>query len=367
MPNPIKLPDIPDAERTPLIEQLVALIETLAEKTQRQAETIQQLREAIAVLKGEKGKPTFKPSGMEDQRDPDKTDQGTGESTGKRAGSNKRSKTPDVPIHEDCLIGPTQAPPPGSRVKGYRDVVVQDLKIEAHNTRDRLEVWQTPDGEWLRGALPPTRQGQHVGPTVRADRLDQHHHCHVTQPLLREQLLDWGIDLSVGQIDALLSGHNEAFFTEKDQLLAVGLEVSTFITVDDSGARHQGRNGYVTQIGNDFFAWFSSAESKSRINFLQLLQAGAPFYGCNDEALVDWCEQGLPQAPRQGLADHPIAVIASAEAWEKHLDALGMATERHRRIATEGALLGGLLAKGLSRDLVNVSDGAGQFAILLHA
>ena len=218
-----------------------------------------------------------------------------------------------------------------------------------------------------RGALPPTRQGQHVGPTVRADRLDQHHPCHVTQPLLREQLLDWGIALSVGQIDALLSGHNEAFFTEKDQLLAVGLEVSTFITVDDSGARHQGRNGYVTQIGNDFFAWFSSAESKSRINFLQLLQAGAPFYGCNDEALVDWCEQGLPQAPRQGLADHPIAVIASAEAWEKHLDALGMATERHRRIATEGALLGGLLAKGLSRELAIVSDGAGQFAILLHA
>ena len=94
MPSPIKLPDIPDAERTPLIEQLVALIEILAEKTQQQAETIQPLREAIAVLKGEKGKPTFKPSGMEDPRDPDKTDPGTGESTGQRAGSNQRSKSP---------------------------------------------------------------------------------------------------------------------------------------------------------------------------------------------------------------------------------------------------------------------------------
>lgn len=367
MPSPIKLPDIPDAERTPLVEQLVELIETLAETTQRQAETIQQLRDEIAVLKGEKGKPAFKPSGMEDQSDPDKKAPGTGESTGKRAGSSKRSKTPDVVIHEDCVIAPTETPPPGSRFKGYRDFVVQDLKIEAHNTRYRLEVWQTPDGEWLRGELPPTLQGQHVGSSLRAYLLYQHHHCHVTQPLLREQLIEWGIDLSVGQIDALLSGHNEAFFAEKDQLLEVGLEVSSFITVDDSGARHQGRNGYVTQIGNDFFAWFSSTESKSRINFLELLQAGEPVYCINDEALTYWGEQGLPQALCQALAASPILKITTTAAWQAPLKTLGITSERHRRIATEGALLGGLLEKGLSRELAIVSDGAGQFAILLHA
>jgi hypothetical protein len=367
MPSPIELPDISEAERTALVEQLVELVETLAETTQRQAETIQQLRDEIAVLKGEKGKPTFKPSGMEDQSDPDKEAQGTGESTGKRAGSSKRSKTPDVPIHEDCVIRPTEKPPPGSRFKGYRDFAVQDLKIEAHNTRYRLQVWQTPDGEWLCGELPTTLQGGHFGPRLRAYLLYQHHHCHVTQPLLREQLLEWGIDLSVGQINALLSGHNAPFFAEKDQLLEVGLEVSSFITVDDSGARHQGRNGYVTQIGNDFFAWFSSTESKSRINFLQLLQAGEPVYCLNDEALTYWREQGLPQALRQALATSPVLEIATATAWEEHLKALGITKERHRRIATEGALLGGLLEKGLARELAIVSDGAGQFAILLHA
>jgi len=81
--------------------------------------------------------------------------------------------------------------------------------------------------------------------------LYQHHHCHVTQPLLHEQLRAWGIDISVGQIDVLLSGATEAFLAEKDALLITGLEVSRLISVDDSGARHQGKNGYVTQIGND--------------------------------------------------------------------------------------------------------------------
>jgi hypothetical protein len=79
----------------------------------------------------------------------------------------------------------------------------------------------------------------------------QHHHCHVTQALLHEQLCEWGVDISVGQVNALLGGTNDVLLTEKDQLLVTGLEVSRYITVDDSGARHQGENGYVTQIGND--------------------------------------------------------------------------------------------------------------------
>jgi len=49
------------------------------------------------------------------------------------------------------------------------------------------------------------------------------------------------------------------------------------------------------------------------------------------------------------------------------LDTLEITVERHRRMATEGALLGRLIESGFSLDLAIVSDGAGQFAILLHA
>jgi len=175
------------------------------------------------------------------------------------------------------------------------------------------------------------------------------------------------VDISVGQVDALLSGHNAAFFAEQDQLLVTGLQVSPLITVDDSGARHQGHNGDVTQIGNAWFAWFSSTSSKRRINFLELLHAGDISYGLNTHALDDLHEQGLPQEPLPRLeAQWPAGGISGAPCWEANLDALGIDSARHRRFATEGTLLGGLIDKGFSLDLVIVSDGAGQFAIPLH-
>jgi hypothetical protein len=215
--------------------------------------------------------------------------------------------------------------------------------------------------------VPAELNGGHFGAQLRRYVLYQHHHCHVTQPLLLEQLREWGIDISAGQIDALLSGANEDFLAEKDQLLVTGLAVSRHITVDDSGARHQGHNGYVTQIGNDWFAWFASTGSKSRINFLQLLHAGDITYTLNTHALSYLQEEHLPKAPLQRLQAQTPATITGIGAWSAHLDALGITCERHRRIATEGLLLGGLIEKGFSLDLVIVSDGAGQFAILLHA
>jgi hypothetical protein len=373
MPDRSPLPNIPEWQCTPLVEQLLELVESLLEKNREQAEHIQQLRDEIAVLKGQKAKPKFKPSGMDSETDGNTNSDDNGGANGsaggrgKRGGSSKRSKTQHLRIHETLEVAPKWPVPAGSRFKGYRDFIVQDLRIQPHNTRYRLEVWQTPDGERLLGELPAELNGGHFGAELRRYMLYQHHHCHVTQPLLHEQLREWGIDLSVGQVNALLSGATDEFLVEKDQLLVTGLQVSGYITVDDSGARHQGENGYVTQIGNDWFAWFASTGSKSRINFLQLLHAGNITYTLNVHALSYLHEERLPKEALRRLQAHTHTTIGEVACWEEHLDALGIERERHRRIATEGALLGGLIEKGFSLDLAIVSDGAGQFAVLLHA
>lgn len=194
-----------------------------------------------------------------------------------------------------------------------------------------------------------------------------YHQCQVTQPLLLEQLTEWDIDISSGQIDALLNGRKEAYHAEKDEILATGLRVSQSITVDDSGARHAGKKGYVLHIGNEFFGWFASTDSKSRINFLSCLHAGSITTQVNAQALAYMHEQGLSVAIREQLQLQAPSAPQCLECWSQHLAGLGITDERHVRIATEGALLGSLLEKEFNPDLAIISDGAGQFAILLHA
>ena len=362
MSKPVQLPDIPEAAQTPLVKELLGIIAQLAEKVRQHEETIAQLQDEIAVLKGEKKRPKFKPSQLDKKAGQD--EEASGE--GKRPGSAKRSKTAVLEIHEERVIPPTEPVPAGSRFKGYHDYVVQDLVIQAHNTRYRLERWETPDGQTLTGQLPESVGGRHFGPTRVSYILYQHHHCQVTQPLLVEQLREWGIDISTGQIDALLTANQAVFQEEKDALLSVGLACSRQLTVDDTGARHQGKNGYTTHIGNEYFAWFASTESKSRLNFLHLLRAGHTDYWVEEDALVYMGRQKLPKGLVACLRNQPQRYFATEAQWDAHLTQVGITQKRHRRIATEGALLGSALHHGVPPDLAIVSDDAGQFNVLRH-
>ena len=359
------LPDIPESEQTPTVKALLGLLEECIQIIQKQGEEIGQLKDEVRVLKGEKKRPPFKPSQLDEETE--KVRKKNSGKSGKRPGSNKRSKNAKLVIHEEVVIQPTQDIAHGARFKGYRNFVVQDLKIQSHNTRYRLARWITLDGETLTGQLPKALNGQHFGPHLISYVLYQHHHCQVTQPLLLEQLREWQVDVSPGEINALLSANKNDFHREKGEILSIGLRTSGHVTVDDSGARHQGSNGYVTHIGNDAFAWFQSTPSKSRINFLELLCSIDPGYRMNSQAQAYWQRQRLPKTPQDLLTHNPIHHVANAAAWESHLDQLGIISMRHRRIATEGALLGNLLHNGRCQNLVIVSDDAGQFHLLRHA
>jgi hypothetical protein len=59
--------------------------------------------------------------------------------------------------------------------------------------------------------------------------------------------------------------------------------------------------------------------------------------------------------------------FANEAAWQARLKEWDITSERHIRIATEGALLGQLIEQGVSVNLAILSDGAAQFDILVHA
>lgn len=352
-------PDIPDEERTPVVARLLEINQLLRE-------VVQALRDENAQLKGEKPKPKIRPSKLEDPS------RGKGKDKrkdkGKRPGSAKRSKTVELEIHETVIVEAAGVPA-GSTFKGYEDYTVQGLVIEVRNTLFRRERWLTPDGESIVAPLPSEVQilnGGHFDLSLIRFVLYQYHHAHVTQPLILEQLQDLGVDISSGQISRIITEGHDRLHSEKDEILRTGLEVSAYVNVDDTGARHQGKNGYCTHIGNALFAWFESTQSKSRINFLGLLRAGHRDYVLDDVALAYMRANKLPHAPFERLAAVGHRSYADEAAWQTALEALEIVQEHHIRIATEGALLGSVLLHGINPGLGVVSDDAGQFNVLLH-
>ncbi|MGH8865600.1 MAG: hypothetical protein ACREVZ_13285, partial [Burkholderiales bacterium] len=152
----------------------------------------------------------------------------------------------------------------------------------------------------------------------------------VTQPLLLEPLRELGVDLSAGQLSALITTGQEAVHLEQEALLQARLQRCGYLHANEPGARHLGKNGYCTPIGNEVFAWFASTDSKSRINFPGLLRAGCDACTVNDQALAYLAEQRVPQA------------LASTD-------------PRPIRIATAGALLGTVIEQGVAPDLAIIS------------
>jgi len=309
---------IPEDEKTPLMLELLEIVRLLSEENQG-------LKDEIARLKGQKTRPEIKPSKLEDKRGESDNPE---ETKKKRPGSEKRRKTESLKIHEKKTIDP-EFIPPGSQFKGYNDYVVQDLKFEAYNVRYRLKCWETPAGEYLVGKLPEDVDG-HYGCTLKNFILYQYHHAHVTQPFILEQLIEVGIDISSGQISAILTKDKDRFHTEKEDILKTGLEVSRYINVDDTGARHNGKNGYCTHIGNEHFAYFESTESKSRINFLKILRVGYEDYVITPESVDYMSSQKLPQNELSKLLPEMYSVFENEQSWQDKLKERDITSPRHR-------------------------------------
>jgi len=357
----LQIPEIPEEERTPAVLHLLEFGEQLLALAQQQAEIIQELRDEIARLKGQKPKPKIRPSQLEK----DKKKKKRKEAAKARRNNKKREKTKELKIDKEIRCPPANIPE-GSLLKDVQPFTVQGIKIEAHNIRYLLERWETPDGRYIMGKLPSEIQG-HFSPTLKSFILYQYYQCHVTQPLLLEQLREYGIRISAGQLSAILTEDKERFHQEKDEILSVGLKVSSFIHVDDTGARHDGKNGYCTHVGNDLFAWFESTDSKSRVNFLKLLRAGHDDYRIDEDALAYMESHNLPKSLLRKIREATRKHFLDDQQWQNHLNDLGVVHHRHIRTATEGALIGAVLAHGLPKSLVIVSDDAGQFNIFLHA
>src|SRR4051794_37413567 len=239
-PAKIPLSSLPRGELEALAERLLAENDALKR-------AVAELRAEVATLKGVKGRPEVKPSGMEKGTEP--APAGTGRGA-------KGSKSARLAVHEDRVVAAADVPA-GSRFKGYEDFLVQDLVLRPHVVRLRRERWLTPYGRTVAAPMPAGITG-HFGPELRRFVLAQYHQGQVTVPRLVAQLRAIGILISKRQVVRLLNAGQDAFLDEAREVLRAGLATAPWISVDDTGARHRHRDGVCTQLGNDHFAAFAT-------------------------------------------------------------------------------------------------------------
>ncbi len=122
--------EIPLSEHSQTLKLVLAGCQSQPERIALLEETVAQLKDGIAILRGEKPRPTIKPRTLnQDQHaggGPSRGEQG------KESGAGQGQKPQELEIHETQILQPEPLPA-GSVCKGYEDYLVQGLRIRLHN------------------------------------------------------------------------------------------------------------------------------------------------------------------------------------------------------------------------------------------
>src|SRR3954451_5590622 len=179
------LPNLEDLSAAELRSLVVSLLESVAQLEAKVAA----LTEENARLKGLKGRPPLKPSGMEKGTDAAPAASGKTDRPPRRRNP-RPPKSARLIVDEDRVV--PLSPQPGWRFKGFKFYTVQDLVVETRTVRYWRPCCQTPEGRLVIAPLPPEVTG-HFGANLVRFLLSQHYQCRVTMPLLHQQLQDVGI------------------------------------------------------------------------------------------------------------------------------------------------------------------------------
>lgn len=355
----------PSLAAEPYVQHLHSLVYSLSERLEAQDKKIAELEAEIRRLKNLPRKPDIKPSKLDEGTPPT-------EKPKKKDKKNwtKSKKKANLEIHEQRPVKAEQVPP-NWQFAGYKSHLVQDFIVRANNIEYQLEVWKSPDGkEELTATLPGHLQNTDFGPILKGYILHQYNECGVSQALIQSSLKDFGVQISGGQINNILIEDKEGFHGEKESLLTKGIELGEELKTDDTGARHQFKNGFCNCINSPLFTYFTTTYSKSRINFLEILRQGRTDYTINQAALDYIEKEKLPPKYYNIL-------FQSHEKGQRVLEdkaELAAYCAKHNfraqyalRTITEALLIGTLTEHGFDPGTVIHSDGAGQFNLFVHA
>jgi hypothetical protein len=315
----------------------------------------QHLKDRIAELEKRPKKPNIPPPKSNDSSSRGKICKNAENRNKTKSGKNSKR---EPKIHKTKIIHPENLPV-GAKLKCYKDYLVQGIVLRANNILYRRACYEK-DGKLYIGKLPASVKG-HYDSDLIAYILNEYYAKRVTEGLILESLNDMGNVISSAQISDIISGRVSDFEDDYNDVLQTGLYFSKHLQTDDTGGRHNTKRGYCTVIANEAFAWYKSTNSKSRINFLTLLNEA----GFND---LIFNESSAEYLNRYKIVCNEVMgrTFSTSDDLKNYLDKLKIKGKKARKVIEEAGLFGSVNEFLDFRNIFLMSDNAGQFNLFSH-
>jgi len=305
----VNLDAISDLEIREAVRQLLNIIEAQATEIAAVRAENQQLRDALARLKGGSGKPNITPA----VRPPADHSAEAERYTRTPRGKPKKNETLTVTREARCVLDPATLPA-GARFNGTRETIVQHLVFQVEVIRFVREEWFVPaTNQTFLAPLPP---GYHGGFSPSLQALVPalgHDTTNVSQPALLHFLHTVGVSIGAGTIARLLADSTGRWTEEAEAIHQAGLASGPWVATDQTATRVDGQNEVCHVVGNALFTSYHTRPGGTRQDVLAVLWGQEPVFRLNDEAM-GWLERtSLPAPLRKRL------VLALP--WERDLTA----------------------------------------------
>lgn len=335
----LDLGPIQDEGARELITRLLNLVERLSADLREAQQENQRLRDEIARLKGEQGKPQIKPHTSSDNRN-----YSSEKERKKPKASGSEPKTPKqerlkIDREETLKVDPALLPE-DAQFKGHEDVFVQELSLQTDNVLYHKEKFYSPSQEkTFLAEMPPGYQGQ-FGPQLKAFIWVLYFAAQVSEPKIVELLVSAGISISQGEVSHLLIKHQEVLHEEKAEIVRAGLESSPWQQTDDTQTRVNGVNEHCHVLCNPLYTAFFTQPKKDRQSVIDVLSnQQRRRYLFNEQAIVHLQQkQQISQSLLQKVEQLQSAEMLDEEELEHVIrEQLGAVSEQQKKLIKAGA------------------------------
>jgi hypothetical protein len=301
---------IQDENARELIGQLMNLVEKVSADLRDAQVENQRLRDENNRLKGEQGKPKIKGNTSK----PPPTDHSSEAERHKSRQRHKRSKKAEIQIDREQVVevDPTVLPK-DAKLKGYEDVVVQDILLQTDNIRFyKQKYYSVSTRKTYLAELPCGYEGQ-FGPGIKAMTLVFYYGIGTSEPKILEFFENVGIHISAGEISNLLIKKQESFHAEKDAVYEAGLQSSPWQQTDDTLTRVDGQNQHCHVVCNPVYTSYHTRARKERLSVLDVLRNGRKRLFRMNEETIGYL-RGMPWSK---VAWRKIQSWKSEQDWEE--------------------------------------------------